>query len=180
MSYFEKALLQKARRFDLKALEEIYDRYNQAIYRYAYRQLGDMVQAEDCVGETFLRFLQAVRHGKGPQDYLQAYLFRIAHNWITDQYRRQPPPPVELVDEQPDLGLIKVEDAYQTKFETESMRNALHHLTPEQRQVIMLRFVEDWSLQETAAAMEKEIGAVKALQHRAIETLAKVMKAKVE
>lgn len=180
MSYFEKALLRKARQFDLKALEEIYDRYNQAIYRYACRQLGDLQQAEDCVSETFARFLQAVRHGKGPVDYLQAYLFRVAHNWITDQYRRQPPPALELIDDQVDEEQEQVEQSIETRDEKSNIRSALHYLTPEQRQVIMLRFVEDWSLKETAAAMEKDVGAVKALQHRALETLTKVMKAKVE
>ncbi len=180
MSYFEKALLRKARQFDLKALEEIYDRYNQAIYRYAYRQMGDSLQAEDCVSETFARFLQAVRHGKGPVNYLQAYLFRVAHNWITDQYRRQPPPAIELIDDHADEEQELIEEFCETRDERTNIRNALHHLTPEQRQVIVLRFVEDWSLKETAAAMEKDIGAIKALQHRALETLTKVMKAKVE
>ncbi len=74
----------------MQALAEIYDRYSPGLYAYAMRLLGDACLAEDCVSETFARFLKSLRAGQGPEAYLQAYLYRIAHNWITDHYRRQP------------------------------------------------------------------------------------------
>ena len=94
----DQALLQRARHFDQQALGEIYDTYSPRLYRYAMRLLGEVELSEDCVAETFSRFLHALHGGGGPTDYLQAYLYRVAHNWITDQYRRQPPPPLSLDD----------------------------------------------------------------------------------
>src|SRR5512146_3289115 len=91
-------LLAGAQSFDLDSLAIIYDVYSPGLYGYAMRLLGDDCLAEDCVSETFSRFLKALRAGKGPQDHLQAYLYRIAHNWITDRYRREPPPPLELAE----------------------------------------------------------------------------------
>ena len=169
----EPDLLNGARAFDTQALAVIYDRYSPGLYAYAMRLLGDECQAEDCVAETFSRFLKGLRAGQGPETHLQAYLYRIAHNWITDFYRRQPPPPFEL-DE-----TLRAEDALQPerlvdqRLEQERVRVALRLLTPDQRQVIILRFLEGWEHEEVAAAVQKPADAVRALQHRALVALRK-------
>ena len=85
----EQDLLQRAARLETKALTEIYDTYSPGMYRYAMRLLGDATLAEDCVAETFTRFLDALQKRRGPRDHLQAYLYRIAHNWVVDSYRQQ-------------------------------------------------------------------------------------------
>lgn len=168
-------LLQRARRFDPQALAEIYDTFSPGLYAYACRLLGDECLAEDCVAETFSRFLKALRSGKGPQDYLQAYLYRIAHNWITDQYRRRPPAPVELNEDFP-----VSEEQYPEKLASRAMlqaevREALFQLTPDQRQVILLRFYEGWENERIAAALQKQVGAVKGLQFRAVAALKRLL-----
>lgn len=83
----EQALLQRARTFEMAALVEIYDAYSAVIFRYAMRLLNDAPAAEDCVTETFSRLLGALKRDSGPRDFLKAYLFRVAHNWINDQWR---------------------------------------------------------------------------------------------
>src|SRR5512140_358374 len=83
-------LLRRARLLEEQALAEIYDRWSPGLYRYALRLMGDADLAEECVSDTFRRFLEIVKNGRGPRDYLQAYLYRTAHNWVTDQYRRNP------------------------------------------------------------------------------------------
>jgi RNA polymerase sigma-70 factor (ECF subfamily) len=171
----EQALLQRARQFDESALIEVYDRFSPGLYRYAMRLLGDVDLAEDCVGETFSRFLFALKHGRGPSQYLQAYLYRVAHNWITDHYRRQPPPPLEL---KPDLQADPEDDPHQTlvqHLESQRVRSALAGLTPDQRQVIVLKYLEDWENKAIAEALDKPIGAVKALQHRALAALRRLL-----
>ncbi len=168
-------LLAGAQSFDLDALAIIYDVYSPGLYGYAMRLLGDDCLAEDCVSETFSRFLKALRAGKGPQDHLQAYLYRIAHNWITDRYRREPPPPFELAEDFPAGDHLKPEAQVELRMDQEKVRSALRQLTPEQRQVVMLRFIEDWDTQAVSAALEKPLGAIKALQHRALETLRKLL-----
>ena len=87
----DKAILERAKRFEAQALEEIFDCYSPGIYRYAFRLLGDTELARECMAETFSRFLNALKREGGPDNYLQAYLYRIAHNWITDHYRSSNP-----------------------------------------------------------------------------------------
>ena len=161
-----------ARQFDPAALAEIYDRYSPGIYRYALRLLGDPDQAEECTAETFSRFLAGLHAGRGPEDHLQAYLYRMAHNWITDQYRREPP--LLLTEELPgtdtDPGLLAAE-----KIERDQVRAALARLTPEQRQVVVLKFLEGWQNEDVAKAVGRPVGAVKSLQHRAIDTLKRML-----
>jgi RNA polymerase sigma-70 factor (ECF subfamily) len=127
------------------------------------------------VAETFSRFLKALRCGQGPRDHLQAYLYRIAHNWITDCYRRQPSPPLELDESLRADELERPERQADAALEQEQVRLALRALTPEQRQVVALRFVEGWNNEEVALALEKPVGAVRALQHRALATLRRLL-----
>jgi RNA polymerase sigma-70 factor (ECF subfamily) len=165
----EKQLLFGARNFDQEALAEIYDRYSPGLYRYAIRLLSDNAHAEECVAETFSRFLHAIKDGGGPKAHLQAYLYRIAHNWITDQYRSQSIESIELEDTievEPNSLSIPMDILLM-----EQVRKALMQLTPDQRQVIILKFIEGWGNSEVARTMKKSVGAVKSLQHRALATL---------
>jgi len=171
----EKVLLEQARRFDEQALTEVYDRYSPELYRYAVRLLDDRDLAEECVAETFSRLLMALKHGKGPRQYIRAYLYRVAHNWITDSYRRQPPPTVQLntqwqadPDIDPQVAVVK-------NMEQQEVRSALFKLTPEQRQVMTLKYIEGWRNKEIAQAMGKPVGAVKSLQHRALNSLRRIL-----
>ncbi len=171
----DKELLKKARAFDHHTLAAIYDQYSPKLYRYAIRLLGDDTQAEDCVAETFSRFLNALQQGGGPKEHLQAYLFRIAHNWITDQYRRQTP--VQLEYEEPVESNSQLDPQAVTDeiFLQNRVREALKEITPEQRQVVILKFVEGWSNPEVAKSIGKTEGAVKSLQHRALAALRRVL-----
>jgi RNA polymerase sigma-70 factor, ECF subfamily len=164
-------LLQLARQYDQQALVEIYDLYSPALYRYAVRQLSNPDLAEECVAETFGRLLSALRNNGGPKTNLRAYLYRVAHNWITDQYRRQiPHQTVDDMDQQADPGSTtsKIVDE---QLEREKVRRAIRRLTPDQRQVVTLKFLEGWSNAEIAKSINKPVGAVKSLQHRALQAL---------
>ncbi len=163
-------LLELARGFDLAALGEIYDAYSPALARYATRLLGESDLAEECVAETFSRFLKALYNGGGPRDYLQAYLYQVAHHWITDYYRRKPPPSYSLDDtlasDPGDPAQIAAEN-----IDREQVRAALMRLTPEQREVVVLKYLEGWENAEVAKLLGKPVGAIKALQHRALDAL---------
>jgi RNA polymerase sigma-70 factor (ECF subfamily) len=168
-------LLKKARQYDQNALAKIYDLYSDALYAYAFKHVGKSQVAEDLVAEAFSRFLKALERGGGPKDHLRAYLYRITHNLITDTYRREPPPPLELEEELlPDEGtdpgnvVVEMQDA-------DRVRNALRLITPEQSQVISLRFLEGWSSLEIAQAMDKSLGSIKSLQHRGLAALQRIL-----
>lgn len=170
----EPQLIDRARLFDESALAEIYDRYSPGLYRYAIHLLGDAHLAEDCVADTFLRFLQALKSGGGPQDHLQAYLYRIAHNHITDLYRRQPEPPTPLLEEHPS-PVDGPPAAAEDRIEKQRVRAALGQLTPEQRQVVALKYLEGWENDAVAEALQKTVGTVKSLQHRAVDALRRAL-----
>ena len=165
-------LLVQAQQLEPCALAEIYDLYSPRLYRYAIRLLGDACIAEDCVAETFSRFLQALQKGKGPRDYLQAYLFRAAHNFIVDHYRRQQPESI-LDDDMPDCE--NTEENASLNIRQHHVRAALLELTEDQGQVIALKFLEGWENEEIARVLNKPVGAVKSLQHRALAHLQKIL-----
>jgi RNA polymerase sigma-70 factor (ECF subfamily) len=171
----EHDLLNAAKTFEPSALTAIYKLYSPGIYRYAVRLLGDECLAEDCVAETFSRYLKALRAGKGPDDHLQAYLYRIAHNWITDSYRRQPFPQVELEDSFPENDHDPPEAQVSNENDQRQVRSALRSLTSDQRLAITLRYLEGWDNEEIMSVMNKSAGTIRALQFRGIRTLRKLL-----
>lgn len=171
MNDFEQGRLRRASALDRGALAAIYDEYYQPMYRYIYRQVSDVETARDLTAELFRRFLQAIQQGQGPDQALRAWLYRTAHNLVIDHYRRQQhrqhlPLPEQLVNANDDpVGLAE------EQILAEQVRVALQQLTTDQRQVIVLKFLEGLSNQETANVLNKPVSAVKSLQHRALTAL---------
>lgn len=169
----EQKLLQLATQLNTRALAEIYDAYSSGIYRYAMRRLGDGAMAEDCVAETFARFLKALQERRGPREHLQAYLYRIAHNWIVDFYRNneQTSELSEALRSEADIP----EDEAAKHIRQKQVRKAIRSLTPDQQNVVALKYLEDWCNEEIACALHKPVGAVKSIQHRALKSLQKLL-----
>jgi RNA polymerase sigma-70 factor (ECF subfamily) len=157
-------------------LAHLYDTLSPGLFRYAYRLLGDSGSAEDVVSETFHRLLVALQSGGGPRDHVQAYLYRIAHNLAIDQYRRR-----EMLTERENEDTADMDPhrdpalAAEKSLGQEEAREAIWMLTPEQRQVILLKFFEDFDNAEVAEILGKPVAAVKALQHRALRSLGRVL-----
>jgi len=168
------AYLPKAYQLDERALTEIYQALSPPLYRYAYRLLGNTRDAEDIVAEVFHRLLLALRHGNGPREHPSAYLYRIAHNLITDRYRRGPQPEAEL-DEALEAAEDDPAEAAAQRIAQAHARAALWKLTADQRQVILLKYFEGLSNEEVAAALDKPVGAIKSLQHRALDSMRRIL-----
>ncbi|MFN2138203.1 MAG: sigma-70 family RNA polymerase sigma factor [Candidatus Promineifilaceae bacterium] len=167
----DKRRLALAKAFNRQALADIYDEYQPPIYRYISRQVEDMDTARDLTADVFNRFLDALRHGRGPDGHAGAWLYRAAHNIVVDHYRRRAfrghlPLPEQLVDGEADPAR-QVEN----RLTSGLVHEALQTLTADQRQVITLKFLAGLSNAEVADIMEKPVGAVKALQHRALAAL---------
>ena len=167
--------MKRARTLDHNALVKIYDLYSDALFNYAYKHIGDTQAAEELVSETFFRFLGALERGGGPKEHLKAYLYRITHNLITDRFRRKPPPSLELDEERLPDDKPGPASVFVSRQDQEQVRGALRLITAEQRQVIVLKFLEGWSGGEIAQVMEKSLGAVKALQHRGLAALQRIL-----
>jgi RNA polymerase sigma-70 factor (ECF subfamily) len=176
MPQSERRWIEGAHKLDEAVLGEIYDALSPELYRYAYRLVGNVEQAEDLLSETFLRFLRAIQAGGGPQRHLRAYLYRTLHNLLMDRHRRREPVWVELKPAQISTGEGgNPATSLQQQLEEQEARSYLWHLTAEQRQVILLKFFQDLSNTEIAAVLEKTEGAVKALQHRGLASLRRLI-----
>lgn len=168
--------LQRALNYDREALSAIYDDYHLPLYRYIYRRVGDVDEARDLTADVFQRFLDAVQRGIGPQEHLRAWLYRAAHNAVVDCYRRRahrrhlPLPDEDFIDDGDDP-----DRAAESHLLADDVRGALGALTPDQQQVIALKFLAGFSNQETADTLDKPVGAVKALQHRALAALRRAL-----
>lgn len=169
------SLIDRLHRWDELALTEVYDTFAPALYRYAYRLLGHQPTAQEIVADTFFRFLTALKKGSGPKENISAWLYRVAHNLVVDYYRRSPPEePVPIDSVQlfaPDGSADRIMEQEKATY----LRQAMWKLTTAQQQVIALRFLEGLSNEEVANIMSKTVGSVKALQHRALASLRRIL-----
>jgi RNA polymerase sigma-70 factor (ECF subfamily) len=171
----ERQLIEQARRGDRGALGELYQRHVDAIYRYVHLRVGDAAVAEDLTAEVFLRALEGLKGYRYTGAPFVAWLYRIAYARTVDHWRRAGrrqevalSDGIPTVDADPEV----ITDA---RRERAGLVAAVRRLTDAQQQVIILRFVEGMRLAEVAAVMHKTVGAVKALQHRALAALARLM-----
>lgn len=174
-------LLVRARALDREALTELYDLHNEGLYYYALRLCGDASLAEECVTEAFSRLMLAFREGRGPDENVKGYLYRTAHNWVIDRYRRQP---FEAsIDDDLDLVIADEADSPPAvlirELSAAALRRAFARLTLDQQQVLALKFIEGWRNEDVAQALGKPLGAVKSLQHRALAALRRALDGQV-
>ena len=172
-------LTTEEQQLDRQALIQIYRDHSPGMYRYAYRMLGDQGLAEDCVSDTFTRYLQLLRNGRQLEGNLQAYLYRMAHNWVVDYYRKHKPTHDLESDTHPDPHGSPEADLHERQ-ENEALRSALARLPHEQRMVIELRFIEESSHDRVAEILGKTVDATRALQYRALTSLRQLLKEREE
>lgn len=160
---------------DREMLVGIYEQHNAELYRYAYRLLGNRDLAEECVAETFSRFLQSIAKHRNAIDNVRAYLFRMAHNWITDHYRSSSPAAIPLEREVLQDASSNPARVVAKEMEREQIRATIRQLPEDQQRVIALRVLEDLSHEEVAAILRKTPEATRALQYRAMKTLRRML-----
>jgi RNA polymerase sigma-70 factor (ECF subfamily) len=158
-----------------QAFDGLYLLFADRVYRFLLARVGDVELAEEATAQVFLRLIEKIRlYRIGPQDNVaifSAWLYRMAYNKMVDLVRANRRTHfVELshADRVSENGLL---DSVDARLDFETILRKLQLLNDQQREVIVLRFVEDYSIAETAQIMQKSEGAVKALQHRALESL---------
>jgi RNA polymerase sigma-70 factor (ECF subfamily) len=167
------ALARRAKEGDGQAFAELYDRYFEPVHRYIYYRVRDEQEAEDVTSEVFLRALRAMPRYEPRQPFL-AWLYRIGRNAVIDRARAvRPRVSFEDALSHPDAPahVVDPDDSVLATDRRARLRAALCHLTPEQQEVVVLRFIEGLSAEETGAIMGKRAGTVRGLQFRALQSL---------
>ena len=171
----EARLIQRAKQGAPAAFTEIYDLHQPAIYRYVYYRVSEAATAEDLTAEVFVRLVEKIDrftyHGRP----LLAWLYTIARNLITDHYRRTGQATMLPLDDQLVAETDDLEEAAERGLAQRRLAAALPHLTEDQRQVVLLKFIEGLSNAEVAQVLGKPVGAVKSLQHRALAALRRIL-----
>ena len=169
----EQRLLQQAQRGDADAFAGLYRANVQVIFRYIVHRVNNTQLAEDLTGDVFTRALEGLPSYIDQGKPFVAWLYRIAHARVVDHYRRTERRPVESdVEDEPLPFTPDMDEGLVRRHAAKALRSAIAELTDEQQQVVILRFVEGYSLETVAQTMGKNANAIKALQHRALRSLA--------
>lgn len=172
----ESDLIERAKTYEEAALSELYWRHAEAIFRYIHYRISDQIVAEDLVSEVFVRALEALPGYQDSGRPFVAWLYRIAHARVVDHYRRQQVRKAVPLDEHLLADeWTNPEQLIDKRVNEQQVRKALADLTDEQQQVISFRFMAQYSVAEVAQIMGKTEGAIKALQHRGLAALRRLL-----
>jgi RNA polymerase sigma-70 factor (ECF subfamily) len=159
-----------------EALRTIYENYFPPLYQFIRLRINDREQARDIAADVFLDFFVALRGSHAPRTSLRAWLFRVARNKVYDHYGKTKQFPTDTLDEWiPASADHDPETEFLRSIRVEHVRRAMHMLVAEQQEVLILRFGQGLSLQETADLMDKSVSAIKSLQFRSMETLRTIL-----
>jgi RNA polymerase sigma-70 factor, ECF subfamily len=169
-----------ARRREPAAVSRIYTAYAPALFRFFMAAVGDRHQAQDLTGTAFLSAIEGLPRFHGPIEALGGWLFRIARHDLYDYRRRQARSRIEPLEDNLNevarvAGADDPEELAIERLDAGRVVAALRELSPDQREVLLLRMAAGLTGPEVAETLGKTTGAVKALQHRGLASLARVL-----
>ncbi|MET0820372.1 MAG: sigma-70 family RNA polymerase sigma factor [Aeromicrobium sp.] len=170
-----RALVDLAKDGDAEAFGQLYDHYVAGVFRFIYYRVGSQQLAEDLTSETFIRGLRAIQRFTWQGKDFGAWLTTIARNLIADHFKSSRSR-LEIVSETIPEGTTHATSPEQevlSLISNEMLFDAVGSLPPEQRDCILMRFIQGLSIAQTAAALGRSEGAIKQLQLRAVRSLAK-------
>ena len=169
-------LVNRAIARDAAAFGELYDRYLERVYRYLYFRLGSQPEAEDLSEQVFLKAWEAMGRFRWQGRPFLAWLYRLTHNVLIDHHRSKRPT-TSLNDPERPLDLVSEAAAVELtqRLDAHVLAAGIRELTPEQQQVIVLKFVDGMENAQIAQVMDKREGAIRALQLRALLSLRRVL-----
>jgi RNA polymerase sigma-70 factor, ECF subfamily len=172
--------LADARRREPAAVTRIYTAYAPALYRFFMAAVSDRHLAEDLTGTAFVSAIEALPRFRGPIEAIGGWLFQIARHDLYDYRRRQARSRIEPLEDNLNEaaladGGVDPEELAIERLEGTRVLAALRELSSDQREVLLLRMAGGLTAPEVAAILGKTTGAVKALQHRGLASLARVL-----
>jgi len=171
-------IVRRAQAYDEEALQALYEVYHPKVYNYAFLQMGDVQAAEDLAADVMLKMLESIRKYQFKGLPFSAWVFRIARNRLIDLHRRRKRRGEVDLSESLAGTLASPQAMAERALERGQLQVAFKHLTDEQRQVIVLKFIEGFDNRSVGNIMGRSEGAIKSLQHRALGALRRVLYAK--
>jgi RNA polymerase sigma-70 factor (ECF subfamily) len=175
-------LVTRCQRGEAAALGQLYDLYADRLYRYLVLRVADAETAADLTSEVFLRVIKSIGafrlNRERPAATVSGWLYRIAANLVAEHYRAQRRRPWLGLDDRRVNSTVDPgpQALAEQNEELSQLAQAVGGLSKDQQMVVMGRFVEGMTLAEVAAWLNKTEGAVKSLQHRALRSLARLMR----
>jgi RNA polymerase sigma-70 factor (ECF subfamily) len=164
-------VVDRAQRGNPEATGALYTRYHQNIYRFLYYRTGDPQIAEDLTSDVFLKMVQALPSYRLDSTPFQAWLFQIARNLAIDHYRRATTHPVAFLSENLNSLEMDLDSTIEFNLTCRGLADALARLDENQRDVVLLRFIQGMPIAEAASVLHKSEDAIKALQRRGLAAL---------
>jgi RNA polymerase sigma-70 factor (ECF subfamily) len=171
----EKDIIEKAIQGEASAFGLLYDKYQPQIYRFIYLKVGHREEAEDLTHQVFLKAWGNIDRYDFRGFPFSSWLYQAARNQVIDYYRtKKTNIALESISELR-IEEVSYSGSIDENSEIKKIKKAISRLNPVQQDVIILRFIEDFSVSETASILNKTETAVKLLQHRAIKNLSKII-----
>ena len=171
----DRPLIERVRKGDQDAARTLYERYFDRIYNYVYARLGRAEDAEDLAIDTMTRSLTRLDQFQDQGVAFSSWVYKIAHNATIDHYRRHGKVTLVSLEQATLPQSADPSELAMEQLSNEDLRVALRALTDEQQQVLILRFFQDLTAAQVAGIMGKSVGAVQALQHRALGSLERAL-----
>ena len=167
----KKELIDRAIQGDYQAFGDLYEIYLDPIFRYVLYQVKDEMVAEDITEETFLKAWRARSSYRGDSQSMSAWLYRIAHNQVIDEFRRRAhfrSADLEMETRVTTSDLADPIEKAESALRQDELFRAIATLPPQQQLVIILKFIEGLDNEEIAQITGKSQGAIRIMQMRAL------------
>lgn len=174
----ERKIYSRLKQKDKDAFIEVYDLFVDKLYRFVYFKVGNKEEAEDLVSQSFLKAWNHILENKvSDEKTLKALIYRIARNAVIDHYRKAANQNETFLSDSDECEQIADDSAegmigeIDSSFDRREIEKKLLQIKDEYREIIILKFIEDFSVGEIAEILDKPKGAVRVLAHRALKAL---------
>jgi len=166
----ESLLAARARQGDKEAFGDLYELYLTEMYSYVFYRVNNGLDAEDLTEQVFLKAWKSLSAFQGKTSF-RSWIYRIAYGTVIDHYRTRKQV-VELDEKNsPEIEGPLPEEQLINQEKADLMAGAIQKLAPLQQHVLILRFINGFSTEETADIVDRSAGAVRVIQHRALKAM---------
>lgn len=175
----ERDIIHQAQHGDAEAFGLLYDHYLSPIYRFVYLKVSNVAETQDITHEVFLKAWKNIDQFSDQGHPFSSWLYQIARHHVIDFYRtRKHNLALEVVGEEKVPVVEMMEQHIDARLDMSRVKQALHRLNDDQQNVVIMRFMEGLSYPEIAEALNKTEGAIRIIQHRAINNLKQIVNEK--